>query len=81
MLLKSIIFSSAGAFILTACVSDPSAYETTPVQVKTTKGVVTCQLYTKERVIWDRAIGRPKTMSVKEADDICLREGTRIKEL
>ncbi|MEP3638288.1 MAG: hypothetical protein ABJM43_12455 [Paracoccaceae bacterium] len=61
------------------CATSPAQFETTPVQLQTPKGVVTCQLYTKERVIWDRSIDRPASMSVKEADDICLAEGLRQK--
>lgn len=63
---------------LTGCVS-PEQFETAPVQLRTSKGIVTCQLYTKERVLWDRSIDRPASMSVKEADDICKTEGYRQK--
>ncbi|MCB4454174.1 hypothetical protein [Leisingera sp. McT4-56] len=61
---------------LTGCVS-PEQFETAPVQLRTSKGIVTCQLYTKERVLWDRSIDRPASMTVQEADDICKREGYR----
>lgn len=64
---------------LSACAQDPRAYETTPVEVKTKQGTVVCQLYTRERVLWDRAIDRPSTMSVRAADDICRAEGLRRK--
>ncbi len=67
------------SFAVAGCVQSPAAYETTPVKLKTPKGVVTCQLYSKEQVIWDRSIDRPNSMSVKEADDICLAEGLRLK--
>ena len=69
----------AGTLALAACVPDPRDFETTPVQVKTPKGIVTCQLYTKERVIWDRAIDLPAGMTVKEADAYCHQEGLRQK--
>ncbi len=65
---------------LSACSIDPSDYETDPVQVESAKGTVTCQLYTKRIVRWDRSIDRPATMSVKEADDICMAEGLRSRD-
>ncbi|MDF3608449.1 hypothetical protein PE067_21270 [Paracoccus sp. DMF-8] len=71
---------AAAVMTLSACSIDPSDYETDPVQVESAKGSVTCQLYTKRIVRWDRAIDRPATMSVKEADDICLAEGLRTRD-
>ncbi|SLN37526.1 hypothetical protein ROA7450_01797 [Roseovarius albus] len=70
---------AALAVVLSGCSIDPQKYETTPVKVNSSKGVVTCQLYTKERVLWDRSIGRPNSMSVQEADNICRAEGERQK--
>ena len=67
------------AVALTGCALDPRDYETPPVAVETTKGRVVCQLYTPDRVVWDRAIERPKNMSVEEADNICRAEGARQK--
>lgn len=67
------------AAILSGCASSPQSYESTPVKIETSKGLVTCQLYTRDRVLWDRAIDRPSSMSVKEADSICLAEGKRWK--
>ena len=67
----------AASILLSACVGDPTFYETAPVQVRTSKGVVTCQLYQRDIVKWDRAIDRPENMKVKEADAICLAEGAR----
>ena len=64
------------AFGLSGCI-DPKNYESEPVEVSTPEGIVTCQLYTKERVLWDRAINRPETMSVEAADAYCLQEGQR----
>ena len=70
-----------GASALVAgCVQGPEQFETTPVKVETPKGVVTCQLYMKNIVSWDRSIDRPSTMSVAEADEICKAEGARHKE-
>ncbi|WP_170348736.1 MULTISPECIES: hypothetical protein [Ruegeria] len=63
---------------LAACIPSPEDLETDPVQVQTSKGVVTCQLYRPDRVIWDRAIDYPATkMSVAEADGYCRQEGQR----
>lgn len=61
---------------LAACVS-PENYESAPVEIDTPAGVVTCQLYTRDLVIWDRAIDRPDSMSVSTADAICVNEGQR----
>jgi hypothetical protein len=64
---------------LAACVS-PESYESEPVEIDTPAGVVTCQLYTRDLVIWDRAIDRPDSMSVSTADAICVNEGQRRSE-
>lgn len=69
----------AAALLTAACVPSPEEFETTPVIVQTAKGPVTCQLYSPDYVVWDRAIDRPGSMSVKEGDDICKAEGTRRK--
>ena len=71
----------AATTALAGCVSDPRAYETEPVQLRTSKGIVTCQLYTREQVLWDRSINRPNNMSVEEADTICRNEGHRLQKL
>lgn len=60
------------------CIPSPEDYETTPVEVTTDQGIVVCQLYTLDRVIWDRSMHRPETMSVKEADAACIDEGRRL---
>lgn len=65
---------------LAACAPSPEQFETPPVQVQTAKGVVTCQLYTREITAWDRAIDRPATMSVQEGDAVCKAEGERRKK-
>lgn len=77
--LKLISIGVTAMIGLSGCSIDPQSYETTPVKLNTAKGVVTCQLYTKERVLWDRAIDRPESMSVREADNICRAEGERQK--
>ncbi len=64
---------------LSACVPSPEKLESEPVTVQTPKGAVTCQLYTRNTVIWDRAIDFPATkMSVAEADAYCKQEGQRL---
>lgn len=70
----------AGALLVSACAPSPEEYETEPVQVETAQGVVTCQLYQKNLVVWDRAIDRPASMSVKDGDAICKAEGQRRKD-
>ncbi|MTH99188.1 hypothetical protein [Roseibium sp. RKSG952] len=63
---------------LAGCIPSPEDLETTPVQVQTPQGVVTCQLYRLDRVTWDRAIDYPATkMSVTQADNYCRQEGQR----
>ena len=56
---------------------DPINYETAPVTVQTQYGEVTCQLYTKEIVRWDRPIDWPAGMTVQQAFAICQIEGIR----
>lgn len=63
--------------LLSGCVASPEAYETPPVDLETPKGVVTCQLYTDEIVLWDRAIRWPRAMSAEAADALCKKEGNR----
>ena len=80
MVSRKVIFAVAlASTLLAGCSVDPQSFETAPVSVQTPKGVVVCQLYTRERVLWDRAIDRPDTMTVREADNICRAEGTRWK--
>ena len=64
---------------LSACIN-PQSYESEPVEVTTPIGVVTCQLYTRDLVVWDRAIDRPEGMTVSTADAICVDEGQRQSE-
>lgn len=76
--MKAKFFAALPAVVLIAgCALDPRDYETTPVVVQTAAGPVTCQLYTKEQVVWDRAIARPNSMDVETADNICREEGVR----
>lgn len=71
--------ASAGllAAILSGCAIAPADFESIPVVLSTSSGPVTCQLYTRERVDWDRSIDRPAKMSVEEADRLCAAEGLR----
>ncbi len=66
-----------GLLGLSACVP-AGMFETEPVNVPTSKGTVTCQLYTEDMVWWDTSISRPRGMSQKEADDICYDVGLRM---
>ncbi len=61
------------AVVLSGCVR--GGYESTPVEVNTPKGKVTCQLYSPERVQWDEAIAKPDAMSQREADAVCIVRG------
>ncbi len=67
----------AAFVVLAGCSIDPRNYETAPVQVETAQGVVTCQLYTRDTVIWDRATAVPAGMSIPQADEVCKAEGRR----
>lgn len=73
--LAILLLLSAALVALSACT--PAAYETAPVTVETQHGQVTCQLYTKEIVQWDRPVDWPAGMSVKQAFNVCQIEGIR----
>jgi PBP1b-binding outer membrane lipoprotein LpoB len=75
----ALISGIAIAFVLSGCSINPVDYETDPVQVASPKGTVTCQLYKKDQVVWDRAISVPAGMSVTAGDNICKEEGLRLK--
>ncbi len=74
---KLLALSPLAGVLLTGCISSPQAYETEPVDLKTPKGTVTCQLYTDEIVLWDRAIRWPRTITAEQADAVCKEEGRR----
>ena len=76
MYVKPVMIASV-VLLFAACALDPREYETAPVTVQTAAGPVTCQLYTHEQVVWDRAIGRPDSMDVETADALCRNEGRR----
>ena len=73
-----LVASLAAATICAGCIN-PADYESTPVQVSTSQGIVTCQLYRPNEVLWDRATDAPRGMSIKTADNICIKEGNRRK--
>ena len=66
-----------GGLFLAACIPNPDQFATEPVRIQTPGGVVTCQLYTESRVIWDRSVARPEDMTVQQADNYCRGEGQR----
>lgn len=76
MKIVTLLTAVAATAALSGCV-DPQSYATTPVEVQTEKGTVVCQLYTENRVLWDEAISAPEGMSIREANNICIREGNR----
>ncbi len=69
----------ASTTLLAGCAIDKRSFESQPVKVKTAQGTVTCQLYTKERVLWDEAIDVPAHMPISRGDQICREEGYRWK--
>ena len=65
----------AASIVLTACSLEK--YESEPVLLTTEMGLVTCQLYTKDRVLFDKAIDIPEGMAVEVANNLCRTEGER----
>ncbi|MDB3921166.1 hypothetical protein OAO92_02220 [Paracoccaceae bacterium] len=63
-------------FIITGCVNKKE-HETTPIRLNTPEGLVACQLYALDLIMWDTSITRPKSMSKETADKICIAEGAR----
>jgi hypothetical protein len=47
--------------------------------LNTPEGLVVCQLYSLDLIMWDTSITRPKSMSKETADKICVAEGARLK--
>lgn len=74
---KPALVLALGAGLLAACT--PREMETTPVKVETAKGTVTCQLYTRDMVYWDRAIHRPDSMTADQADAVCIAKGHELQ--
>ncbi|MTH78852.1 hypothetical protein GL286_14055 [Paracoccus aestuariivivens] len=70
-------FLALGLLSFSACSNDPADYETPVVTVKTEAGDVTCQLYRRDMVLWDRALTKPATLSDEAANAACRNEGGR----
>jgi len=70
---------SLGALLMIAACT-PASMETDPVTVETDQGPVTCQLYTRELVLWDKALSRPVDMTDEAANEICRGEGRRLRD-
>lgn len=77
---KTIAITVAAAAVLISSGCSRAQYETEPVVLQSAQGPVTCQLYTKERVLWDQAISHPESMTREAADQICQAEGQRMKD-
>jgi len=75
-----ITLAACAVAALSACNITPENYESAPVLAQSPMGPVTCQIYTREQVTWDRSINRPAAMDVRTADNICRMEGKRIME-
>lgn len=73
-----LVIGGFAGLALSGCVQLQS-YETAPVSVSSPQGVVTCQLYTSNQVLWDEAIHVPNGMSIDTGDAICRDEGHRRK--
>lgn len=65
----------AALLAASGCTDVKRGYETPPVAVSTAQGAVTCQLYTPNAVLWDRALSKPATMSDADANRQCRAEG------
>ena len=77
---RTTAIAALSSALLAGCAFDPRAYETAPVEVETADGIVTCQLYRRDLVTWDRSIDHPATMTVRAADEVCRAEGYRRQE-
>lgn len=72
----TLVMAVAATAVMAGCVSK-TAFESNPVQIKTPKGMVTCQLYTRDRIQWDESIAVPAGMTKEEGDSYCVQEGHR----
>lgn len=77
--MKTIAIALCALTAASGCSIHQANYETAPVVVATRSGDVTCQLYTKQIVMWDEAIDIPAGMPLDQADRICLYAGERQK--
>ena len=65
-------------FTVMGC-ANKKEHGTIPIRLKTPEGLVVCQLYALDLIMWDTSITRPKSMSKETADKICVAEGARLK--
>lgn len=84
--MTKLFFGLATIAMLSACSLDPKDYESKPVTIPVPEqyvpvtgkdATITCQLYTKEIVRWDRATVYPEGLTHEHADNACLNEGNR----
>lgn len=73
------VFVVCAAFVLAGCVS-PRDFETDPITVSTEQGDVVCQLYTHQRVMFDKSVSHPDAMSKQDADKVCVDKGTEVSK-
>ena len=64
-------------FIITGC-ANKKEHETTPIRLSTPEGLVVCQLYSLDLIMWDTSITWPKSISKETADKIRIAEGARL---
>lgn len=69
----------AGLLVSACSIESKSSFESPEVVVTTDAGPVTCQLYTRDELIWDRATLRPSTLTDDQANQICRDEGVRLQ--
>ena len=74
--MKPILWFGAAA-LLSACVN-VNDFETDPIMVKTEAGDVWCQLYTHQKVMFDKSISYPDSLTRQQADSICISKGEEV---
>ena len=65
-------------FIITDC-TNKKEHETTPIRLNTPEGLLVCQLYALDFIMWDTSITRLKSMIKETANKICISEGARLQ--
>ena len=65
-------------FTITGC-ANKKEHETTPIRLNTPEGLVVCQLYSLDLIMWDTSITRPKSISKETTDTICIAEVARLQ--
>ena len=76
---KFLSLSLLGATLALVSGCTTASFETEPVTLKTDKGDVVCQLYSRNTVLFDHVISMPHAMHVPEANALCRAEGERQK--